>query len=250
MSKIKLKKYLDTQRHHVYAKTETKIKLDLTEYRDIDSDYGEDVGIEDIETVYKIPGFFTLEFPKENDSLDFFFPYSVYLNKADVQIENTKMIEIDFQPGELIFYANYKDSDTNIRVLKSLFENGAKYLGNKPDKLLTAIWQQMLSSQNVPWHHLEIIISQLYGVYDKRAKEYIPLRLTNEVYSKKYIMNIKESAHNLNPLLGFSYGYSKDALRTAVSKKKKQKNSFYEDIISGKFIEEKKEEKEKKESWG
>jgi hypothetical protein len=60
-------------------------------------------------------------------------------------------------------------------------------------------------------------------------------------------MNIKESAHNFNPILGFSYGYSKDALRTSVSKKKRQNNSFYENIISGNYDDmEKEKENEKK----
>ncbi len=234
-NKAKIKKYFDVTKERITLKVPARIVLNLLEYRDIDSNYGEMVGIEDIETVYKIPGFFTVEFPEENDSISFFFPYSVYLNKTESIEVSSKEIIIDFQPDDLLLYVRYKDSDTDIRVVKSLFENGAKYLGNSPDKLISSIWTQLNHSTNVPFHHLEVLISQLYGIYDKNTKEFKPLRLSSEPYNKKFIMSIKESAHNLNPILGFSYGYSKDALRTSVSKKKRQQNSFYEDIISGDF---------------
>jgi hypothetical protein len=111
-----------------------------------------------------------------------------------------------------------------------------KYLGDKPDRLISAIWQQLMPA-NTPWHHLEVLVSQLYGTYDKTSKEFIPLRLTSHAYSKKYIMNLKESAHNLNQTLPIQYGYSKDALRTMVSKKKRGKNSFFENIVSGDYDE-------------
>lgn len=236
-STAKINKYLKVEKNKVFAKVPCFIFLDLNEYKDIDDDYGESVGIEEIENILKVPGFFRVEFPGANDYIDFFFPYSIYLNRTEETDFNNKTIKIEFQPDEMIFYSNFKDSKTDIRVLKSLFENGAKYLGNKPDKLITAIWQQMFSEVNVPIQHLEIMISQLYVTYDKSKKEMLPIRLTDEPYSKKHIVNIKQSAHNLNPLLGFAYGYSNDALRTAISKKKKKKNSFYEDIIAGNLDE-------------
>lgn len=247
-SRAKINKYLTVEKNKITTKIPARIFLDLSEYKDVDDEYGESIGIEDIESVYKIPGFFKLEFPEEEDSIDFFFPYSIYLNKTENTEVTSKSIEINFQADEMLFYSNFKDSKTDVRVLKSLFENGAKYLGNKPDKLITAIWQQMISEVNVPLQHLEIIVSQLYGTYDKTKKEVVPLRLTNEAYSKKHIMNIKQSAHNLNSALAFSYGYSKDALRTSVSKKKKRKNSFFEDIMSGDYdalVERSKDNKEK-----
>jgi hypothetical protein len=90
---------------------------------------------------------------------------------------------------------------------------------------------------NTPWHHLELIVSQLYGTYDPKTKEILPLRLTSHPYSKKYIMNLKESAHSLNQTLPIMYGYSKDAMRSMVSKKKRGTNSFFENIVSGDYDE-------------
>ncbi len=233
-SKTKIRKYLEVEQHKVRSKVPSRIVLNLEEYKNITEGYGEEVGVAEIENVYEIPGFFTLEFPEEGDSIDFFLPYIIYLNKTS-RIEKTKEhLIINFDKDDLIFYANFKEEETNIYVLKSLFENGVKYLGDKPDKLIAAIWQQLMPA-NTPWHHLELIVSQLYGTYDKSSKEIVPLRLTSHPYSKKYIMNLKESVHNLNQSMPMLYGYSKDAMRTMVSKKKKGKNSFFEDIVSGNY---------------
>jgi hypothetical protein len=231
----KIKKYLSIDANKIFTKTPARIVLNLEEYKTINENYGEDIGISEIEDLIEIPGFFTIEFIDEGDSIDFFFPYNIYLQKTQEYKKDKDFIIIEYGSDEMIFYANYKEEETDIRILKSLFENGVKYLGDKPDKLLTAIWQQILPNTNIPWHHIEIIVSQLYGTYDKTTKEMLPLRLTDLPYSKKYIMNMKESAHNLNRSLPFVYGYSKDALRTMVSKKKTSKNSFYEDIIGGDY---------------
>lgn len=233
-AKTKINKYLDVSQHRVKTKIPARIVLDLTEYKEITEAYGEEVGIAEIDNVYTLPGFFTLEFPTEGDSIDFFLPYTIFVNKTSKVTKDKDTLIIDFKPDELIFYANFKEEETNIYVLKSLFENGVKYLGDKPDKLISAIWQQLMPA-NTPWHHLELIVSQLYGTYDKSTKEMSPLRLTGKPYSKKYIMNLKESVHNLNQSMPILYGYSKDALRTMVSKKKKGKNSFFEDIVAGDY---------------
>jgi len=234
-NKKKIKEYLDVNQAKVFSKTSARIVLQLDEYENITANYGEEVGISEIDDVLEIPGFFTIEFPDVGDSIDFFFPYNIYLHKTNDYTKDREKIQINFKKDELIFYANIKEGNTNIKVLKSLFENGVKYLGNKPDKLISAMWQQLLSTANVPWWHLEVIVSQLYGNYDKESKSILPLRLLNLPYSKKYIMNLKESAHDMNPTLPILYGYSKDAVRTMISKKRRGENSFFENIVSGNY---------------
>ncbi len=235
MSKATVNKYLSVEESKVYAKVPCRVILNLDEYKNIEEDYAEKIGIEDIDNVYKVPGFFTLEFPEKNDTIDFFFPYSVYLNKTENSSMDKAKIEINFEADDLIFYGNFKSTDADIGMLSSTFQNGAKYLGNNPDKLISSLWQQLVLVSNVSIQHLEILVSQLYGDYDKSRKMIVPLRLTGKTYSKKYILNTKESSHMLNNALGFTYGYSKDYLRTSVSKKKSQKNSFFEDIMGSNY---------------
>ncbi len=235
MSKAKINKYLRVEGSKVYAKVPCRISLDLTEYKEIDEDYGEKVGIEEVDSVFKIPGFFAIEFPEENDTLDFFFPYMIYLIKTENTTFNKDKLEIEFEEGDLVFYGAFKETAANISLLSSMFQNGSKYLGNNPDKLISSLWQQLVMVSNVHIHHIEILVSQLYADYDKNRKMIVPLRLTGKEYSKKYILNLKDSAHNLNNALGFMYGYSKDALRTSVSQKKKGKNNFYEDVAASNY---------------
>ena len=82
-SKTKIRKYLKVEKNRVITRVPARIVLDLSEYKEINEEYAEKVGIVEIDNVYKVPGFFALEFPEENDSIDFFFPYTVYLNKTE-----------------------------------------------------------------------------------------------------------------------------------------------------------------------
>ena len=245
-AKMKIKKYLNLTKNTASAKYKARILLDLEEYKEINELYGEDVGIHELDDVFALPGFFTLEFPEEGDSIDFFLPYTVYINKTESVKKTKDHLIINFEPDQIIFYANFKEEETNIRVLKSLFENGVKYLGDTPDKLISAIWQQLMPA-NTPWFHLELIVSQLYGTYDRTTKTIRPLRLTGLPYNKKYIMNLKESAHKLNPTMPILYGYSKDALRSMIETKKRTKNSFFENVVSGDYDEITKEQKQARE---
>jgi len=233
-SRKKINQYLEVEKSKIGAKIESVIVLDLDEYKTINEMYGEEVGIHEIDNVFELPGFFTIEFPAEGDSIDFFLPYDIYLVKPRSVQRSKEQLILKYNPGDTIFYARFKSEDTDIRVLKSLFENGVKYLGNKPDKLITALWEQLMPA-NTPWFHLELLVSQLYGTYDKKSKQIVPLRLTNETYSKKHIMNLKESAHGLNQTMPIMYGYSKDALRSMLQKKKRGENSFFENIASGNY---------------
>ncbi len=235
MSKATIKKYLDIEKSTITTKVSARVVLDLSEYKNIDEEYGEKLGLSDIDNVIKVPGFFTIEFPDENDKIDFFFPYDIYLHKTeDTEITRDEII-INFEPDDLVIYGNYKNTAANISTLSSTFQNGSKYLGNKPDMLISSLWQQLEKISNVSIHHLEIIVSQLYGTYDKSRKMIVPLRLTGKAYNKKYILNLKQSSHELNNVLGFMYGYSNDSLRTSVSKKKKGENSFFEDVAGSHY---------------
>jgi len=242
-AKIKINKYLNLTKNTIGTKIPARIVLDLEEYKEINEMYGEEVGIHELDDVLSLPGFFTLEFPEEGDSIDFFLPYTVYIHKTEKTTKSKDLLTINFEADDIIFYANFKEEETNIRVLKSLFENGVKYLGDSPDKLISALWQQLMPNNNTPWFHLELIVSQLYGTYDKQSKLMKPLRLTGLPYSKKYIMNLKESAHNLNQSMPILYGYSKDALRSMVQTKKRGKNSFFENVVSGDYDEITKEQR-------
>lgn len=234
-TKQKLKKYFEIKDSEVRALIACRVILDLTEYKHISENYGDAVGIEETDSVYKIPGFFKILIPSQEDSIDFFFPYSIFLNKTETNEINSKKIEIIYEKGDVIFYAKYKESNTDVKVLNSLFENGAKYLASKPDKLVTSIWQQLLPSSNVPLHHLELIVSQLYGAYNEKAGIYEPLRLTDNIYSKDFVLNTKQASHMLNNTMGFLYGHSSDALRTSVSRRKDTPNNFFENVISGDY---------------
>lgn len=231
----KVRKYFKVDGPNAITLESAVITINLEDYKNISEDYGEDIGMEETESAFKVPGFFKVHFPRSNHTIEFFFPYTIYLNKTSDYEQSSKQLIIRYEPNDIVFYARYKEEDTNIRVLDSVFENGNKYLGNHPDRIIASIWQQLLANSNVPIHHLELIVQRLYAKYDSKSGKYIPLRLTNEKYTKDFIMNTKESSHRMNNSMGFLYGHSNDALRTSVSKSGKNDNSFFENILGGNY---------------
>ena len=242
LKKEKFDKYLELKDGIVYTKKPARIYFNLEEYNNINEEFdledkGDSVGLEQVgNNILEIPGFFTIEFTEDMDSIQFYFPYNVYVFIPEDSEESSKEITLNYEEGEAIFYAKYKKEETNIKILDKLFENGVKYLSNRMDLLIYNIWKQINATLNVPWNQLEMIVSQLYAV--KKNGKWIPARLSDDQrYCKECSLNTKQSAHKLNDLLGFFYGYSNDALMTAVTNNPTETKSDKESMKSKSFIE-------------
>ncbi len=139
----------------------------------------------------------------------------------------------------MICFANTKSSATDIMILDKLFENRVKYLRGDMPKLVIAIYDQLLNTVNVKMHHIETILTLLYGEYDEGG--FTPTRLTNDAkYSANNAINTKESAHRFNASSGFNYGYTKDVISDNITRTYKTEKTDLEKIISGNFEELKK----------
>ena len=245
LSKEKFNKYLYIKNNVVYTKRPAKIYLDLSEYKNINEEFdisdesGSDSDIEEAETsssqtLLEVPGFFTLEFPEDGDSIQFYFPYNVFLFETEETNSSSTEITINYSEDEAVFQAKFKKVETDVKVLDKLFENGIKYLSNNPGFLIYNIWKQVAATMNVPWHHFEVIVSQLYGVQENGV--WIPVRLSkDQKYCKQCALSTKQAAHLLTDDLGFLYGYSNDAILTSITKKKQlnKNDSFMEKLIKG-----------------
>jgi len=258
LTKEKFNKYLELKNNIVYTKKKAKIIFDLNEYKNINEELEDEnieIGVEEVSNdTYEVPGYFTLEFPDEMDSIQFYFPYPVYVYQTENSEENTKnsnILEITYEPGEAVFFAKFKKEATDIRVLDKMFENGIKYLSGNLGVLVNSIWKQLSATINMPYHHIETVLTQLYIKYEDN--QWKPVRLTRkQEYKKEYAVNTKKSTHNLNKTLGFLYGYSNDALLTSItnneiSNKRSKETSLIEQMIGGdlEFSKTKESNKEK-----
>ena len=245
LKKEKFDKYLYIENGVIYTKKKARIVFDLTEYKNINEEFdleekGEEVSIEQVgNNTYEVPGFFTLEFLDEADSIQFYFPYNVYVFVTDDSEESSKEIVLNYEEDAAVFYGKYRKEETNVKILDKLFENGIKYLSNRMDLLVYNIWKQIASTLNIPWQHIEMLVSQLFAV--KENGHWIPVRASkDQIYCKENAINTKQSAHRLNDMLGFFYGYSNDAIMTSVTNnrnqdKNKETTSFIEKIIKGDY---------------
>ena len=247
LKKEKFNKYLYIKDNIVYTKVPAKIYLDLTEYKNISEDIettfnneNYNAGIEEVGNTYEIPGFFILQFPEDNDSIQFYFPYNIFIFQTDNSDVTSKYIEINYEAESPVFYAKFKKEATDIKILDKLFENGVKYLSDNIPFLVLNIWKQFKPTMNLPLHNIEVILSQLFA--QKINGKWVPTRLTpDQRYCKDCAINTKQSAHYFNKTLGFLYGYSNDALVTAITNPSNLDNnsSYLEKMIEGNFEEEK-----------
>lgn len=236
----KLNKYLNIEKHEVKAKTETEIKLNLDNYKEIVEDIKEveENGHKINKIVLVIPGFIELYFPNEMDSLKISLPYQIELLKNNFSIDK-KILTLLYEPGETIFYAEFKTTQTNLRFMDSLIENGIKYLNDDIYQTVLSIYDQMQKINNSLLVHTELIVSNMYG-YPLNG-EYVPLRVTGKEYSQKYALNTKKSIHNMQKLSGFVFGYSNEYLIKSTSKdtksgiKNTKKPTYFENIIAGNY---------------
>ena len=232
----KVNKYLDVQEHNILAKFDLVIRIDSDELKvhdeeliDISSD-----GPEEFVGSISIPGILNIEVPEENDEIQLYFPFDINLAVSEVSEKDGAVTTYYYSKGDMICFANTKSSATDIMILDKLFENRIKYLRGDLQKHIIAIYDQLINTANIKMHHIETILTLLYGEYDDNG--FTPTRLTkNAKYTKNNAINTKESAHRFNAGVGFNYGYTKDVISDNIARTYTPNKTDLEKIISGDF---------------
>jgi len=233
----KVDKYLRIEKNHIYSKYDLIIRIDSDEIKISEEelvDIGEET--EQLQGSINIPGMLNIEIPSENDEIQLYFPFNInFIIPENVEKEDSVKI-YQFDKDDLICFANTKSNATDIMILDKLFENRIKYLRGDLPKHVTAIYDQLVNTKNIQMHHIETILTVLYGEYTETG--FTPTRLTpNAKYSKKNAINTKESAHKLNSGVGFNYGYTKDVIADNISRKYETSKTDLEKVIAGNFDE-------------
>jgi len=228
-------KYLDISKNEIKAKKECMIIINLDEYKNVSEEIVEDSENNINELVLNIHGFFEIVFPNDLNSIQFTLPYNVNLYKHNViNGKNSKELIFKFNPGDTIFTAHFKNKNTNIDVLSSLFQNRIKYISEDIYELVLNIYNQLSGVTNIDIFNIETILTQMFA--DTQNGKLVPLRLTNKKYSKKYAIDFTKSSHNFSNIMGFSYGYTNKYLMTKLTdKNKKLDDSYLENIITNKY---------------
>jgi len=225
-------KYLDISKNEIKAKYKCMIIINLEEYKNVSEEIIEEENGNEL--ILNIHGFFEIFFPDELDSIQFTLPYNVNLYKQNVRVgKNSKELIFEFDPGDTIFTAHFKNKNTNIDVLSALMQNRIKYISDDIYELLISVYTQLSGVTNIDFFNIELILSQVFA--DKIGDKLVPLRLTNKKYSKKYAIDFQKASHNFSNIMGFSYGYVNNYLLNKIPKKKKLDNSYLENIITNKY---------------
>jgi hypothetical protein len=237
--------YLDISKNEIKAKKECIIIINLDEYKNVSEEIVEDTESDTNDLVLNIHGFFEIVFPNDLNSIQFTLPYNVNLYKHNVSNgKNSKELIFKFLPGDTIFTAHFKNKNTNIDVLSSLFQNRVKYISDDIYELVLSIYNQLSGVTNIDIFNIETILTQVFA--ENINGKLTPLRLTNKKYSKKYAIDFTKSSHNFSNIMGFSYGYTNNYLMTKVTdKNKKLDNSYLENIITNKYSKIKENEQRK-----
>jgi len=236
--KQKIKEYLKIEKNHIYAEYDLIIRIDEDEMKMseelIDTDSSSSSSGEELQSSVNIPGMLQLEVPEKNDSLELYFPFDINLMIPTSSEKDKNIQTYYFEKGDLICFATTKNNATNIMVLDKLFENRVKYLRGDLPKHIVAIYDQLVTTKNISMHHIETILTVLYGEYNSEG--FSPTRLTStQNYSKNKALTTKDSAHKLNSGVGFNYGYTKDVVADNISRKYTTDKTDLEKVIAGNF---------------
>ena len=235
-SKEKVFKYLDVQKNHMYAKMDLIIRIDEDDFKIEDEELIDisDTDSEELVGSINIPGILNIEVPSENDEIQLYFPFDINFVISD-QVEKSGSISTYyFSKGDMVAFALTKSSATDIMILDKLFENRIKYLRGDLEKHVVAIYDQLLNTSNIRMHHIETILTVLYGEYTSDGFD--PVRLTkNQKYGKINALNSKDSAHKFNAGVGFNYGYTKDVIVDNITRTYTTEKTDLEKVISGDF---------------
>ena len=236
-SNQKIAKYLDVKEHQIVSKYDIIIRIDSEELKIQDEeliDVSEEDSGEELIGSISIPGILNIEIPEENDEIQIYLPFDINLVVSDQLEKVGSVTTYYYSKNDLICFANTKSSATDIMILDKLFENRVRYMRGDLPKLVIAIYDQLLNTTNVKMHHIETILTLLYGEYDEGG--FTPTRLTNKAeYSKNNAINTKESAHRFNAGSGFNYGYTKDVISDNITRTYETEKTDLEKIISGEF---------------
>jgi hypothetical protein len=236
-TKEKIEKYLTIEEHRIVAYMDLIIRIDSDELK-LDDEELVDVSDESSETLVgsiKIPGILNIEVQGQ-DELQLYFQFDINLVIPDFYEKDGSVTTYYFNKGDLICFASTKSNATDIMVLDKLFENRVKYLRGDLQKHAVAIYDQLLSTTNVQMHHIETILTLLYGEYTDEG--FIPTRLTsNQKYTKSNAISTKQSAHRFNSGVGYNYGYTKDAVSDNITRTYDPEKTDLEKIIAGRFDE-------------
>lgn len=236
MSNLKnqISDYLIVEEHRILANEHLIIRLDSDDFK-IDDDELLDISDDSSEELVgsiQIPGMLNIEAPKE--SFQLYFNFEINFVIPEVSSKDKNITTYEFEKGDIICFASTKSNNTDIKVVDKLFENRVKYLRGDLEKQTMAIYDQLKATANIKMHHIETILTTLYGEYEK--DEFIPVRLTkNQKYTKDNALSTKDSAHKFNSAVGFNYGYTKDNIVNNISRKYVPTKTDLEKVIGGNF---------------
>lgn len=233
-NKQKIDEYLKIDEHHIYADVSLTINIDSDDFKINDEELVDVSDSESDELVgsIRIPGILNIIIPGE-DELQLYFKFDINFVIPDNSTRDDTITTYYFEKGDLICFATIKSNTTNIRVLDKLFENRVKYLKGDLQKHVIAIYDQLLSTANIQIHHIETILTMMYG--EETTDGFVPVRLGSQKYTKYKALSTKDSSHKFNAAMGFDYGYTKDVINNNITRKYETVKTDLEKIIAGEY---------------
>ena len=237
----KIDKYFKVTRNTLVAKEKCRIQLDPKQYK---------FSPEEVKTfqdekflVMTIPGYFEIQLLDSMDTISFTLPYEIELVKNNIVEQSNDRLILEYSKDDIIFIAQFVTTNTNIRTIESVIENGVKYLNDDIYETVINIYKNIKNLTPALMVNFEAISSMMYVI--PINGEYYPLRISGKEYSAKYVVNAKNASHRVNNLTGFAFGYTNDYLLTQIVKKDKKASnkefSYIENMISGNYHKLKKE---------
>lgn len=214
---------LDIKKNEIYAKKQCSIVIDDSEH--------DDLSLIDCGDKFQTIGVLTVQYGDAPEYNFITLPFTIMLDlfkPVDITIDG-HIINMTYEPGELMMRQEYYEDTFNERTVGRLFEGGAKYITN-PEVLTMTIHNKLLVIDLV---HIESVVSNMFR--DKEDMT-IPARLTN--YKNPIIIGQKKLPFILSWLSALSFENMNRAIKIGLLEGKDANLDPIEKIVLEKYSDE------------
>ncbi len=214
---------LEIGKNEIFAKRQCTVTFNISEYND--------VSLIDCGDKYQIAGILTIQYGELQNVNFITLPFAIMVDlfkPADISIDGN-IINLTYEPGELLIKQQYYDDSFNERTLDRLFEGGAKYITN-PEVLTMTIHNKLPEIDLV---HIESIVSNMFRNREDLTE---PARLSN--YKNSIIVGQKKLPYVISWLSALGFENINRAIKVGLIEGKDAKLGPLESIVLEKYSKE------------
>jgi len=174
-----------------------------------------------------LPGILQFQVPEYNDYTQIILLYNIDLKKNNSYFMNKSLINITYEPGELIVFQEYVSETSDVGTLNRILQGQIKYITD-PNILLNMLHNTLPTIDLI---HLELILSNMFRLSSDLN---IKCRLSGD-YKNSTILSQRQQPKQDSWHSAMSFQYIDRAITQGLVDEKDSEQNPIELVLSEKF---------------